>query len=119
MRFSESAYTLNDAARWGQVDKAMLYVSPRYIARFTERHREWGDTVSIADVDLVRMQLSEDHNSAMSEITLSWFSDGGVTVRSSTVTQKWESEHGKYKLVDEAVRRGDPAVFAPPAASGS
>jgi hypothetical protein len=113
-RFSEAAYTLNDASRWGQVDLALQHVSPRYVARFTDRHREWGDVVSIADVDLVRMQVSPDRKSATSEISLSWFNDGGVMVKSSTINQKWETEGGKFKLIDEAVRRGDPSVFAAP-----
>lgn len=111
-RFSEAANTLNDASRWGQVDLALQHVSPTYSARFQDRHREWGETVSIAEVDLVRMQIAPDRKSATSEISLSWFSDHGVMIRSSTITQKWEAEHGKFKLVDEAVRRGDPAVFA-------
>lgn len=111
-RFSESAYSLNDAARWGQVDQAVYHVSPKYLERFTSRHREWGASVNIAEVDLVRMQLAEDRKSAVSEIKLSWFDAGGVTLRSSTVTQKWETEEGKFKLVDEAVRGGDPRVFA-------
>lgn len=113
-RFSEAAYTLNDAARWGQVDLAMQHVSPRYQERFTARHREWGEHVSIAEVDLVRLQVAPDRQSATSEISLSWFNDGGFMVKSSVVTQKWEAEHGKFKLVDEAIRRGDPSVFAAP-----
>jgi hypothetical protein len=41
-------------------------------------------------------------------------------IKSSVVTQKWEAEHGKFKLVDERVRRGDPGVFAAPSrAQGS
>lgn len=113
-RFSESAFTLNDYSRWGQVDKAVYHVSPKYMQRFAERHREWGESVSIADIDLVSMQLAEDHLSGTSEIRLSWYDQNGVIVRSSTVTQKWETERGKFKLVDESVRRGDPAVFANP-----
>jgi hypothetical protein len=119
-RFSEAAHTLNDASRWGQVDLALEHVSPRYMARFNERHREWGEEVSIAEVDLVRMQVAPDRKSATSEISLSWFNDGGVMIKSSTISQKWEAEHGKFKLIDEAVRRGDPRVFAEPApAQGS
>lgn len=113
-RFSEAAFTLNDASRWSQVDLAMQHVSPRYQLRFAERHRQWGETISIAEVDLVRMQVAEDKKSATSEIDLNWYNDGGVMVHSSSITQTWEAEHGKFRLVDEAVRRGDPRVFAEP-----
>jgi hypothetical protein len=117
-RFQESAYTLNDAARWGQVDLAMRHVSPKYLARFSERHQGWGETISIAEVDLVRMQVAEDRQSATSEITLNWYDEGGVTIHSSVITQKWEVVGGKFKLVDEAIRRGDPRVFATAAEGG-
>jgi hypothetical protein len=116
-RFSEAAHTLNDASRWGQVDLAIEHVSPRYMSRFTDRHREWGDQVGIAEVQVTRLQLSPDHQTATAEVSLSWFSDGGVMIKSSTITQKWETERGKFKLVDEAVRRGDSSVFAEPSPS--
>jgi hypothetical protein len=96
------------------VDKAIYHVSPKYMQRFTERHREWGESVSIADIDLVSMKLADDHLTATSEIKLSWYDQNGMMVRDSVVTQKWETERGKFKLVDELVRRGDPAVFAAP-----
>jgi hypothetical protein len=113
-RFSESAYMLNDYARWGQVDHAVVHVSPKYMQRFTERRQDWGERVSIADADLVSMKLAPDHESAVSEVKLSWYDASGVYVHSSLVTQKWASEKGKFKLVDEAVRRGDPSVFTEP-----
>lgn len=117
-RFQESAYTLNDAARWGNVDLAMRHVSPKYLARFAERHQAWGETISIAEVDVTRMKIADDKQSAMSEISLSWFDEGGVTIHSSIVQQKWEIVKGKFQLVDEAIRRGDPRVFSEPPEGG-
>jgi hypothetical protein len=117
-RFKEAAYTLNDASRWSQVDLAMQHVSPKYVSKFVERHRMWGESVSIAEVDLVRLQVAEDRKSAVSEINLNWYNDGGVMVHSSSITQTWEAEKGKFRLVDEAIRRGDPRVFAEPAEDG-
>ena len=113
-RFQDSAFTLNDAARWGQVDLAVVHVSAKYRARFVERHREWGETVSIAEVELLRMQIAEDKKSAMSEVSLSWYDTNGVTLRTSVVTQQWETERGKFRLVDEAIRRGDARLFKEP-----
>ena len=54
-RFSESAYMLNDYARWGQVDAAMTHVSPKYMQTFSERHREWGDRVNVIDLRLAKI----------------------------------------------------------------
>jgi len=114
-RFAESTNTLNDSTRWGRVDAAATQVSPKYLDKFVSRHREWGGSVSIADFDIVNMQIAEDRKGAVSEVALSWYTTGGVELRTSTITQRWESEHGKFKLVDEVVRRGDPRVFEPDA----
>ena len=111
-RFQDAAYTLNDASRWGQVDAAMKFVAPGYLDGFVTRHRDWGGPISIADADLVRMKLSDDHKSAMSEVALNWYDTGGVTVRNSVITQQWEAVRGNFRLVSEVVRAGDPRIFA-------
>ena len=112
-RFAESTNVLNDSTRWGRVDAAATQVSPKYLAKFVSRHREWGGTVSIADFDIVNMQVAEDHKAAVSEVALSWYMTGGVDLYQSTITQRWEADHGKFRLVDEVVHRGDPRVFEP------
>jgi hypothetical protein len=120
-RFQDAAYTLNDAARWGQVDIAAQYVSPKYLESFVSRHRTWGEDISIADVELVRMQLAEDRQSASSLITLNWYDTHGVTLRSSTIAQRWEAEKGNFRLVEEKLSGGDPRIFAEaePATAGA
>ncbi len=121
-RFQDAAYTLNDSSRWGQVDTAMKFVAPDYLDDFVNRHRDWGGNISIADADLVRMKLSDDRKSAMSEVALNWYDTGGITVRNSVITQQWEAVKGNYRLVSEVVRAGDPRIFAetaPTPASGN
>lgn len=110
-RFAESTHTLNDSTRWGRVDAAMTQVSPKYVDKFVARHRDWGGSVSIADYDIVNMQIAEDRKAAVSEVALSWYMTGGVVLHQSTITQRWEADHGKFRLVDEVVRAGDPRVF--------
>lgn len=114
-RFQDAAHTLNDAARWGQVDVATRYVSPAYMEVFLSRHREWGERISIADADVTRMKLGEDRNVAMSEVALNWYDTHGITTRTSVITQQWEGRRGSYVLVSETVRSGDPRIFAPDA----
>jgi hypothetical protein len=109
-RFAESTHVLNDATRWGRVDMAVEQVSPKYLSRFMTRHREWGHAISIADFDVVRMQVAADRKTATSEVTISWYPSDGVMLRTSTIVQQWEAEHGGFRLVDEAVE-GDPRVF--------
>ncbi len=110
-RFAESTNTLNDSTRWGRVDAAATQVAPQYLDKFVSRHREWGGSVSIADFDIVNMQIAEDHKAAMSEVSVSWYMTGGVELHQSTITQRWEAPNGRFRLVDEVVRRGDTRVF--------
>jgi hypothetical protein len=111
-RFSESAHTLTEASRWGHVDMALPHVSAKYSESFLARHAAWCTGLSIADAELVRIQLGEDKATAMSEVAVSWYPSGQISLRQSVITQKWEREKGTYRLVDEVVRAGDPTVFA-------
>lgn len=111
-RFSDAAHTLNDAARWGRVDIASQYVAPEYLERFRSRRTGWGREVSIADADLTAMQLASDHDSAVTEVSLSWYDAHGVSLRNSVILQKWEARRGTFKLIDESIQSGDPRIFA-------
>lgn len=110
-RFQESAYTVNDASRWGQVDLASSFVTPGYKERFQERRRDWGERINVAEVEVLQMQLAADKDTGVSEVSLSWY-DAGMTLHKSFVTQRWENARGTFRLADEVVRKGDPGVFA-------
>ena len=110
-RFQESVYTLNDAARWNQVDIAARTVSPKYKVNFQKRRQSWGESVNVAEVDVLYQALAPDKESAISEISLSWTDATGVMLHKSFLTQKWVNEHGSFKLVDERIKKGDPGVF--------
>jgi hypothetical protein len=45
-------------------------------------------------------------------VILSWTDASGVTIRRSSITQRWENERGTYRLVEERLKSGDPGVFA-------
>jgi hypothetical protein len=112
-KFQDATYTLNDAARWNNVDVAARFVAPDYLARFVARRRLWGSTINIGEYDLARMSLAPDKKSAVSDVTLTWYDQSGVHVHSSSISQRWERVGGTFLLFDEAVRSGDPAVFSP------
>jgi hypothetical protein len=111
-RFSESAHTLTEAGRWNHLDMALPLLSTKYTEEYVSRHRHWGGEITIADADIVRMKVADDRKSAMSEVSVTWYRSNGVTIRQSTISQKWEAERGNFKLVDEKVRSGDESVFA-------
>jgi hypothetical protein len=128
-RFQDSAYLVNDAARWGAVDNALQHVAPAYAEPFTSRHREWGRQFSIGEVDMVRMTMGSDRKSATSQVAVTWYDQHGVNVHSSVIEQRWASTRsGAFQLVDEKIVAGDPELFAqaeapasgaPPAASST
>lgn len=111
-RFSESAHTLTEAGRWNHLDMALPLLSTKYTDAYVARHRHWGGEITIADADIVRMQVADDRKSAMSEVSVTWYRSDGVTIRQSTISQQWETERGNFKLVDEKVRAGDASLFA-------
>jgi hypothetical protein len=117
-RMQESIFTLNDASRWNQLEAAAKNVSPSYQARFRQRRSAWGEAINVAEIDLLFMQLAEDKESAVSEISLSWTDASGVHLHRSNVTQKWANEHGNFKLVDETINKGDQRLFAETSTQG-
>jgi hypothetical protein len=111
-RFSESAHTLTEAGRWNHLDMALPLLSTKYTEQYVSRHRHWGGEITIADADILRMQVADDRQSAMSEVSVTWYHSNGVTIRQSTISQQWEAERGIFKLVGEKVRAGDASLFA-------
>jgi hypothetical protein len=112
-RFQDSAYVVNDAARWGAVDAALRYVAPDYARPFTLRHREWGRQFSIGEIDMVRLTLDKGRKSATSQVEVSWYDTHGMSLRSSVIEQKWQTTRGgDFQLVSEAIVSGDPTLFA-------
>ena len=110
-RFSDAAYVLNDAARWGQLDVAAGHVDDSYLPQFRARREGWGEAKQIAEVELLQLTLSPDKASATSEVSFSWTDAAGVALRRSFVTQRWKSRRGDYRLVSEEIKRGDPSLF--------
>jgi len=111
-RFSESVHQLNDMARWGQNDMALASVSPKYKSDFSARHRDWGESVNIAEIELVNQQLAPDKESGISLIAFSWTDQSGVMLRKSFVAQSWANEKGSFRLIGETIKKGDPNLFA-------
>lgn len=111
-RLSESVYQLNDMSRWGQVDMAVAAVSAKYKTLFRTRRKEWGENIAIAEVELLYQQMAPDKESGVSEVAMSWTEANGVILRKSYITQRWANERGTFRLIEEAIKKGDPSLFA-------
>jgi hypothetical protein len=110
-RFSDATYQVNDASRWGQLDLATAHVAPAYRPLFLARRAEWGERINIAEIEVVHMHIDRDRDQAFSIVNLSWTNDG-ITLRKSVLSQVWAMRRGTFRLTEETVKSGDEALFA-------
>jgi hypothetical protein len=109
-RFSDATFLVNDSSRWGQLDVAISQVAPSYQTRFLARREGWGERISIAEADIVHMHIDREKDEAYSVVNVVWTSDN-ITVRKSVISQVWSSRRGQFRLKDETLKSGDPALF--------
>ncbi|MFW6051407.1 MAG: hypothetical protein ACODAU_09545 [Myxococcota bacterium] len=105
---------LNEGLRWNRMDVAVPRVAPAYRERFVTAHREWGQSMQIADAELVGVRIEDDRSEAVSTVAVRWYGHATMTVRQAVIEQRWQRLRGGYFLVEERVVRGDPKVLASP-----
>jgi hypothetical protein len=114
-RLSDSVQAMNKATRWGQLGQASQMVDPIYRARFMETHSHWGQTIQVADSEVMQVELAPDKESATSIIAYEWYMNDAMTLHQSVVRQRWSKMSGNFGLFSEAVVQGDPRLLQPKA----
>jgi hypothetical protein len=131
VRLGDQVQALNSDLRWGRLDLAIQMVAPAYRARFLDARRAWGeDGVQVADSDVLGIRVveagaredpdpgeeaetaDEDRDAAISTVDIRWYSMRTLTVRRTTVQQRWERFGRDYLLAEEAITGGDAALLA-------
>lgn len=110
-RLRDAAYGLNDELRWSRMDLAVQRVAPSYRAKFVETRRAWGRDIQVGDAEVQRIELSEDHDRAITEVVVGWYSLRTMMLQQTTVRQRWKRVSGQFYLVGENVVGGDPALL--------
>jgi hypothetical protein len=106
-RLQDSVRGLNNELRWSRVTRALEHVDPGYREAFTRSHRGWGEAKKIADTELVEVKLAEDKNHATSFVTYRWYSYEDMTLRTTTLQQRWKHTRGEgFLLTKEEVMQG-------------
>lgn len=108
----ETAALFHDDLRWGRIPAAEGAVDARARAAFQQRHRGWGAAVRIMDMDLEGVRIGE--NQGVVRLRLTWTVADGTDVRESVIEENWESVGGNWRLREERVIGGDPAIFGAP-----
>jgi hypothetical protein len=110
-KIGDTVHDLNDQARWGRITDAARLVEPSYRQKFIDNHQRWGDDIQLADSEILNVQIASDAEHASALVTYSWYAMDTMTLRTTTVRQRWSAISGGYALMSEAVVRGDPALL--------
>lgn len=114
-KFSDAAYEVAMAHRFGRLDLVVDAVPPKDREAFVLAHEDWGRTIRILDVELGAMGVRDEGN-AQARLVVGWQRVDEMTLRSSTVEQHWKSDEdsGGWYLASEVVVAGDPRLLAAP-----
>ena len=111
---ADAVNNMNDAARWGRIGTAVGLVDASYQMRFVEAHDGWGESIQLADSDVVQVDMT-DENTATAVVAYSWYNLRTMTLHNTVVQQRWVSADEDFTLASEIVIKGDTNLFAPPA----
>lgn len=110
-KIGDTVHDLNDQARWGRLSDAAQMVDPSYRVKFLKDHQRWGDDIQLADSEVMQVQIAADSEHANALVNYSWYALDTMTLRQTTVRQRWSAVAGGYALMSESVVRGDPNLL--------
>lgn len=109
-RLQQSANDVASALRFGRTDLVAEYCAPKARDAFLERHAVWADKTRVVDLELSGIYL-RSQNEAEAILEVAWLREDGATLHTTGISQRWKSEGGSYRIVDEVFRSGDKALF--------
>ncbi len=118
----DAVHELNDGTRWRRSLLVARHVSEGYRSRFLRRHRHWGSTLRVADLEILESRLHErSMDEAEATVLVRWYDASAMLLRESTIRQRWHRQGParRYRLVDEEIVEGDPRLFEEDAPRGS
>jgi hypothetical protein len=111
-KIGDAVQNLNNQARWGRINDAVLLVHPEYRETFMSQHSRWGTDIQLADSEIVNIQIASDSNKASAFVLYSWYAMTDMTLHETTLRQLWEAQSSSYTLSSETVVKGDPGLLA-------
>ncbi len=117
-RAQESATELNTNARFGRLQLASEYVSPKEKKGFFERHASWGNHIRVLDTEMLAMDVVPDGpksekkgDTVVVTVKVAWTFMDDQDLRVSLVSQKWKENGEAWHMIKEERVEGDPGLF--------
>ena len=107
---TDAARELNLAARFGRIDIAAGRTASEARADFIQRRAQWGGMIRVVDVELGGMSMP-DSDHAEFQVDYSWMRADEDTLRTTRVSQRWNSLKGGWALESEKRVAGDVGLF--------
>lgn len=102
----QTAQELNVNTRFGRFELAGENVAPTYKAQFAETHKDWGNSVRVADTELAGLQM-KSKDEALVMVRVAWFKVDEGDLRATTIKQIWRDHKGTWLLTSEERGQGD------------
>jgi hypothetical protein len=106
-RLGDTVNLMNRNTRWGQLADAARLVDPSYRPQFIASHHGWGQTLQVADSEVVHVEMAQDAESALAIVNYQWYLPDSLNVHETVIRQRWTRLSGNYFLLSEAVIQGD------------
>ncbi|MBW2460414.1 MAG: hypothetical protein JRH11_02125 [Deltaproteobacteria bacterium] len=113
-KLRDSVEAGNEGARWGRMDIAYERIAPEYVRDYARRHYDWGDGIQMADLDILRLEMAEDEDSANVTVAFGWYDYDTMILHRTVVRQKWRSTgSGYFVLFEEEIIDGSDQLLEP------
>jgi len=97
----------HDGFRWGAMGSMLSHIRPEDQDTFTADYETRMDGVSMADYEVMRLQLADDSESADVWVRLAWYRADEMDVHEAVVREHWISAGSTWNRVEVTVERGD------------
>ena len=112
-RLSDAAVDMNSATRFGRMDIAMEYVGAAARESFARRHAAWGGDVRVVDMEMGGVGMVEKGEAEVL-VSVAWQRPADAALRVTRIAQRWREDKGRWQLVSESCRDGDPGLIDDP-----
>jgi hypothetical protein len=108
-RAQETTQEFNLDRRFGRSDDAIEHVANASRDDYMVRHKSWGGSIRIADVEMGGVRITPDKDAEVT-VRVSWYRPEQNDLHQTLLKQKWHDKDG-WKLVTEERVDGDPGLL--------
>lgn len=112
-KLTDTLQNMSKATRWGQLGEAGRMVEPVFRTRFLQTHAHWGQLIQVADSEIVHMEMTPDHETAVAMVSYEWYLLSAMTLHATVIQQRWAYINDTFMLTSESVVQGDARLLAP------